>query len=35
MLGVLKFKRSGPLVVVVELLNEAHQRAVARVEFSH
>ncbi len=35
MLGQFEFKCSGPLVTVIELLNEAYQRAVSRVEFSH
>jgi hypothetical protein len=35
MLGPLKFKRSRPSIPKAELLDEAHQRAVARIEFSH
>jgi hypothetical protein len=35
MLGPLEFKRSHWSIPEAELLDEAHQRAIARVEFSH
>ena len=33
--GPREFKRSHPSIPEAELLDEVHQRAVARVEFSH